>query len=518
VSVLLDEDGEIVTTSRRNLLRAAAVGTAALAAAPTLADSASAAALTPVPLARDPLLHLLRRATYGPTPATLARARTLGKTAWVDEQLNPYRFTDTACLTALTRFPGLNKTGPQLVAAGAAAAQAYAIDVQYGVLTRQFFSTRQLMEMMVEFWSDHFSMKIPSEKTRYAVTDFDRVVLRPRVFGRFADLLQAVIASPAMLGWLDNNTSRKGSPNENLGRELLELYTVGSSSGYTEADVLDAARVLTGWTFRPDTVAFLFRPDWHDTQPVKVMGFTAANATATGGRQVGVDLLNYLARHPATARRIAYKLCVRFVSDTPPAALVDRLAAVYRANDTNLRPVMRALLLSAEFAAAVGTKIRRPGECAAATVRILGGRPSSDSSIAAYHQWFYGLLIAGHAPRCWPEPNGYPDVAGSWVGAAATVGRWNLNQRAAAHLTTGITYPHLMTLFGGRRPATIAAFVDGLSRRILFQTLSATDRAVVFRFLGKNAADPVPSYFLDPAGRLKQVVTLLLDSPYFALR
>lgn len=496
------------------------MGTAALATVPAsvlLGGQAQATILPAVPLSTDPVLHLVRRATYGPTPASLAQARTLGRTAWIEAQLAPWRMDDSACNGALARFPALSLTCAQMAARGRTGSWDLMQQVQLGALLRQTSSNRQVHEMMVEFWADHFSIQVPSEKVWIGALDLDRTVLRGKNLGRFADLLVAVTAHPAMLAWLDNDTSHKDSPNENLGRELLELHTVGSGAGYTEADVAAAARVLTGWSFDKATGAPVFRADWHDTKPVQVMGFQAENSSATGGRQVGLDLLAYLARHPATARRIARKLAVRFVRDDPPAALVERLAATYLANDTAIIPVLRQLLLSAEFAASTGLKTRRPGEDAAATVRVLGGRPSPDTQVAAWKGWRWATAQAGHAPRGWPEPDGYPDDAASWTGAAAIIGRWNMHQGATGgSYGAGIVYPALGSLVGATRPATVGALVDALSRRVLFQTLGAQDRAAIVAFTGLAATAPVPSYWYD--FRIKLLITLLLDSPYFALR
>lgn len=506
--------------SRRDLLRVAGLGSAALATLPgsvLLGGQAEAATLPPVPLSGDPVLHLVRRATYGPTVASVAHARALGRTAWVDEQLAPWRMDDSTCLRALARFPALSMTCGQMASHGRNNSWNLMQQVQLGAFLRQTSSTRQLHEMVVEFWADHFAVQVPSEKVWLGAIDLDRTVLRGKGLGRFADLLVAVTSHPAMLAWLDNDTSHRDAPNENLGRELLELHTVGSGAGYGEADVAAAARVLTGWSFDQATGASVFRAEWHDTQPVQVMGFRADNRSATGGRQVGLDLLAYLARHPATARRIAHKLAVRFVRDDPPATLVQQLADTYLAHDTAIAPVLRQLLLSSEFAASTGLKTRRPGEDAAATVRVLGGRPSLDTQVAAWSGWRWAMAEAGHAPRGWPEPNGYPDDAASWTGAAAIIGRWNMHQGATGgSYGAGIVYPSLGSLVGARRPTTVGALVDALSRRVLFQTLSAHDRAVIIGFTGATAGAPVPSFWYD--FRIKLLITLLLDSPYFALR
>ena len=193
---------------------------------------------------------------------------------------------------------------------------------------------------MVEFWSNHFNIAIPSGEGWDVKTTDDREVIRAHALGTFADLLQASAKSPAMLRYLDNDVSTAQSLNENYGRELLELHTVGVDAGYTQADVVDSARLMTGYT--ADIYGtFTYRSSSHYVGPVTVLGFSHANGSAAGGQQVAEQYLSYLAHHPATARHLATKLAIRFVSDTPPSALIDRLAQIYLDNDTAIVPVLQ---------------------------------------------------------------------------------------------------------------------------------------------------------------------------------
>ena len=231
--------------------------------------------------------------------------------------------------------------------------------------------------------------------------------------------------------------------------------------------------------------------------------------------------LTHLARHPRTARRLATKLAVRFVSDTPPSALVDRLAAVYLANDTRIAPVLKSLFTSAEFAASVGQKTKRPLENMISTVRSMGVTPGPDTK-----GWLDSLLWnargAGQAPMGWPAPNGYPDVGAAWSGAGVMLAVWNwhMGQGWVATQTTGnqVTYPALRTLLPTTLPTTHGAFVDALATRLLHGPVPATTRDAICALLDKTAASPLRSTDAAVGWRLPYVVALVLDTPEFATR
>src|SRR3954453_17601733 len=234
-------------------------------------------------------------------------------------------------------------------------------DLGRAALGRAAWSRRQLLEVMVDVWSNHLNVTCPSDNVSDNRHRYDADVIRPHALGRFADLLEAATTHPAMLTYLDNASSTKKAPNENLGRELLELHTVGVGAGYTEAEVRDSARILTGLTVDGEGAA-TYRPKWHWTGAVTVLDFADPNASADDSGVVTASL-DPLARHPATARRSAALLARRavrapppraprhppppprrFVRAPPPAALVDRLAAAYTAADTAIAPVLRVLL------------------------------------------------------------------------------------------------------------------------------------------------------------------------------
>jgi uncharacterized protein (DUF1800 family) len=342
-------------------------------------------------------------------------------------------------------------------------------------------------------------------------------------------MLAASAAHPSMLGYLNQADSTKEAPNENYGRELLELHTVGVDAGYSEAMVLDSARIMTGYTIQWDERAPRFReyrydPSIHWTGKVRVLGFTHANARADG-RPVSDAYLDYLAHHPATARMIARKLAVRFVSDSPSSALVSRLASTYLAHDTAIVPVLRALFGSSEFRSARGAKVRRPYEDLIGTLRTLGYRllppqagPEARRSGPQALYWISSSLQ--QAPLAWVQPDGYPDVAEAWGSAGGLLHRWNMHQGLSGGWWPAkdrIVVPHLPGLLP-RRLTTYGDLVDALATRLTGEPLPARDAAAVLTFLGHSPGDRVRAS--DPAVSwdLVRTVAVLLDSANHQLR
>jgi uncharacterized protein (DUF1800 family) len=474
-------------------------------------------------LPADPLLHLLRRATYGPTPAAVAEIRQLGAAAWLDAQLKPATIADPVADGLAARFPWCAATTPAIRAAVTAKTlKPYdwtpVWQVGFATLARAIWSKRQLLEVMTEFWSNHLNVTCPSGDVWDSRADYDATVIRKYALGSFADLLKASARHPAMLTYLDNRSSTKAAPNENYGRELLELHTVGI--GYAEADVKNAARLLTGLTVDSTTGLYRYDPARHAVGAVTVLGFTHANATASTGEQAALALLDHLAVHPATALRIATKLCVRFVADEPPAALVTKLVKVYLDNRSAIAPVLRALFTSPEFAASIGAKSRTPYEDIVATLRTLNYGPEP-SGTTAIESLYWTCSNAGQAPLSWGPPNGYPDVAPAWASPSGTLVRWN------AHLNVGAGYwpatlvrpSSLVTAFAGPvTPATYGALVDAVSNRLLQMTLPNAQREALAGFFGKTTASPVKAK--DPAidWMFPYLMAMLLNSPTFALR
>jgi uncharacterized protein (DUF1800 family) len=452
----------------------------------------------------DPIAHLLRRATYGPNPAALAEAKKLGVAGWLDRQLDPSKIDDAACDKLIARLPLAGASIAQVRAS--VPVHSYDAFGQLGraAVARAVWSNRQLFETTAMFWANHLHIAAPSSGVWDSRPDYEAQVIRKFAFGRFADMLKASARHPAMLTYLDNRSSTKAHPNENYARELMELHTVGMI--YTEGDVQAAARLLTGMTVGPNGT-YVYDAGRHAAGPVKVLGFTGASADA---------LLDHLAHHPATARRLATKLCVRFVADDAPASLVAKLAKVYLDNGTAIAPVLRALFTSPEFAAAAGQKMRTPLEDLAATVRALGLGPET-AGVKALDALYNALVDAGNAPYRWSPPNGFPDVAAAWASPSAFLLKCNIHLNlAAGWYPSQLTRPaNLLKSLVPVQPATFGALLDALAVRLTGTRLPAAHTAAALSVAGKLPTSPVDKS-LD--GAAAYLIAMVLNSPTFQLR
>jgi len=322
--------------------------------------------------------HLLNRFSFGCTPELAAEAAAAGGPyAWFEAQLDPTSVPDPFADALPSWWPHLSMAAGQLQArddAGTLSSLDVSSDLLRWTLMRRAYSRRQLHEVMAAFWLDHLHVTV-HDGGSWAVRAEHDTAVRGHALGRFDDMLRQVVLGRAMGCYLDNSKSTARRLNENLGRELLELHTVGRDSGYSERDVLDAARVLTSHRVdRAGTWDAWYAPSDHWVGPVRVLGFEHANS-ASDGRPVAEELLHYLAHHPATARRLALKLCRRFVSDTPSDDVIGAVAQAYLDSGTDIAATLRVLVARPEFEAAVDAKTRTPVEDCIATWRALGMRP-----------------------------------------------------------------------------------------------------------------------------------------------
>lgn len=298
-----------------------------------------------------------------------------------------------------------------------------------------------LVERLVAFWSDHFSVSASKAPfARAAVGSFERETIRPFVLGKFADMLRAVEQHPAMLFYLDNQLSmgpnsragqnQKKGLNENLAREILELHTLGVDGGYTQADVTNLARIITGWTFagRDERLGpagtFVFAANWHEPGEFPLLG----KIYRGGDRAQGEAALADIARHPATATHLATKLARHFVADDPPPALVARLAETFQKTDGDLKAVTLALVNAEEAWSHPLTKVRRPWEFLLAGWRLLGRAPDDPGQIIG------ALGQLGQPLWTPPGPNGFPDTTAAWASAEGMKLRLDLAAQVARQL------------------------------------------------------------------------------------
>lgn len=372
-------------------------------------------------------VHLLKRLTFGATPAARDHINTIGESAWLAEQWDPASM-DTSAIDAKTAaLPALGQTAAELFKnyPNDADARAASIQLQLASGIRAAESPAQLFERMVDFWSDHFNVPFHDDAIleRLKLVE-DRNIIRPRALTSFSELVVASALSPAMLYYLDNFRSTAGAINENYGRELLELHTVGVDGGYTEADVVATSRLLTGWGIDRDTGLFKFSPGDHDTSPLTIMGWT--RPTTGDPFSHGVEFLQWLATQETCARFVSRKLAVRFVADNPDPALVDAMTNTWLANNSAVAPVLQTMIDHPAFDAAVSKKFRRPLDYFAFVLRALGAQTVATTDITQLGLLGGSLDGLGQLPFSWPAPNGYPDVENPWLNTGAMLGRWNL--------------------------------------------------------------------------------------------
>ena len=480
-------------------------------------SASEAARLTPVTvatvLAKDqPVPHLLRRTTFGPTPALIGEVDGKGIDAWLAEQLKPADIADDEADAVWAATPLVSMSPAEIHAAIEPRSWDAMLDYGKAVMGRQIWSKRQLYEVVVDFWANHLNVTVPSASSWDTGGPYHNDVIRKHALGSFTDMLVDAIRHPAMLRYLSNSTSTKQGVNENLGRELLELHTVGVGSGYTEADVRSSAYILTGRTETSDmggevTAEFLYDAPRHWTGAVKVLDFQHENASGEGGMEVGDAYLRYLAAHPATARTIATKLAVRFVADAPPPTLVERLAKTYLDNGTRILPVLDVLFRSGEFWANVGQKTRRPLEDIIAAARVIELRPG-DAVPAALERFYWYASQMSHAPLGWLAPNGYPDVQPAWRSTSTQLQLWNYHRALLRAEIEGTSPTPPRQLVADQPQANGAELVDSLCRRFCFPPLQPHHREALVAFAGAAPSD----------ARVAELAALLLDSPYSRLR
>ncbi|HET7873051.1 MAG TPA: DUF1800 domain-containing protein, partial [Terriglobales bacterium] len=393
----------------------------------------------PVNPALDPISHVLNRAGFGPRPRDYEKTRKLGKNpaeaawAWLEQQLHPEDITDDTADYATRRFETLSEPLGELFE--------YQPDLLHNelmrsTLVRAVLSERQLYEVMVQFWSDHFNIDPSKGDAKWLKVADDRLVIRPHALGAFPDMLRASALSPAMLWYLDGRVNRRSTasdkPNENYARELLELHTLGVHGGYTQKDVMEVARCLTGWTVRStDKPPYFqvgkveFHPEQHDFGAKEFLGeripAVAGSLPKTErevlGRHELERVLQIVISHPATAQHLATKLCRHLICDDPPAAVVTKVAETFHATDGDIRVVLRTLFGTEEFRQARGRKFKRPFTYIVSALRATAARTDAGIPLIDY------LRRMGHAPFSYPTPEGYADKAEPWMGTL--LWRWN---------------------------------------------------------------------------------------------
>ncbi len=562
----------IVLSSAFAISGSVAVAQAAKPATTTVAQT-TAAGQTGELLPDEQIQQVLNRLTFGARPGDADRVRSMGVDKWIDWQLQPNRIDDRGTDELMAKYPlfsmktadivsdytavqqlqrqvkkadagdtaadkkdtrrELLAQNPQLAQA-ARTAQQLVGDVQSAKLARAVTTNRQLDEVMVDFWENHFSVFAGKGETRLFLTQYDRDVIRPNALGKFRDLLGAVAKSPAMLFFLDNwqsaadsthptlaqrNNGRAGARfgiaarrpgagvfggqlppatrarlqdatpaqrqqvaqrvqqqakrgvNENYARELMELHTLGVDGGYTQKDVQEVARALTGWTFNRKTGEFVFNPAIHDAGAKIILG---KQFPAGHGEEEGEQVLDLIAHEPATAHFITTKLARYFVADDPPKALVDRCANTFSKTDGDIRETLRCVITSPEFfsRAAYRAKVKTPFQVVTSALRAVDALPDTTPRTAQLVARL-GEPIFGRQ-----TPDGWPDRGDAWMNTGAILNRINFGLSLAAGQLPGArldNWPQFDTL----RALPRAQQVDGVVKAMLGGQVSTQTREVL---------------------------------------
>lgn len=555
------------------------------------------------------VIQLVSRITFGLRPGDLDHVRHKGLNAFLDEQLHPERLDDSALQARLANLPTLSMSTGELMRKypapnqfqqarmhmemestrqqGLAPSHAAtapgmdgmsstrASDASQEVVTelgregllRALYSERQLEEVMVQFWMNHFNIFAGKGPDKWMLTSFERDTIRPHALGKFEDLLVSTARSPAMLFYLDNwmsaapgsnpepllgrreafdagwrrfggglmpaaftagNSgprflSNTGAPNgqkrglnENYGRELMELHTLGVDGGYTQQDVIELARCLTGWTVRRprEEAEFFFNPNIHDDGPKTVLGHKIA---AGRGIEDGLDALHILATHPSTARFVSLKLCRRFVSDNPPISLVERASDDFAKTNGDVRAVLKTILSSPEFysEAAYRVKVKSPFEMAASTLRAFDAETDAARPLI-------GLMARmGEPPFRYQAPAGYADLENTWISSSSLLARLNFATTIVSNRVPGTRIDFASAAGNVESPASV---VDDLSCRLTGEVLSAGSRQAILTSLQGIQAQSAPAAQSPPADErewfatVATVAALVIGSPEFQRR
>lgn len=476
--------------------------------------------------------HLLSRFTYGATPGQVDAVVKQGLENWFQQQLSA-ELPDDSLNLLLNKYTALKLSNQDIADTFPKPAQVLKMAIRDSVvnkdsvktdrqaykdviasymqqkgykpeqeLFKQFINQKvmraaythnQLQEVMTDFWFNHFNVSITKNDCAQFIPNYERQVIRPHALGKFDSLLLATAQSPAMLYYLDNFSSsgvqKQGKQmqglNENYAREVMELHTLGVDGGYTQQDVTQAARVLTGWTvyplgtivsgqqnflsrFTPEQLQnrgfvhqgdFLFNANKHDNGEKTVLG---RHFAANGGYQEGVDLLEMLANHPSTAQFISRKLAVRFVSDNPPKALISQMAKTFESTGGDIKQVLITMVSSREFwsKAAVREKTKSPFELAIGTVRSL------NAAITQPYQLYNWINKMGEKKYYYIAPTGFPDKGLYWINTGSLLERMNFGLAFAAGRIPGVS-ANLPALNNNHEPESAQAALITYSKLIM---------------------------------------------------
>jgi len=497
----------------------------------------------------------LNRLGFGPRVGDLEAFTAGGATdagrleAWLDAQLSPQSIEDTEleAKIAAAGFTTLEKSADELWADHILAEPEHKERVRpldetaRAAFLRAIYSRRQLLEVLTDFWHNHFNVYAWDYYTAPVWVAYDRDVIRGNAMGNFRKMLGEVAASWPMLYYLDNYLSSRAGPNENYARELFELHAMGAENylgvvpqdevardaedrpvGYVDGDVYEATRCFTGWTFDYDNGVFTHRDDWHDRFQKRVLAHSLAPDQPP--LRDGQDVLDLLADHPGTARFISRKLCRRLIGDDPPESVVESAAAVFFAHrdaTDQLKRVVETIVLSQEFSETWGEKVKRPFELVVSAMRAVDADLSFALDDKRTDSFLWLFERTGHLPFAWRAPDGYSDFKKDWLSTSPLTMSWRLlnwlvdqdHEDGSPVVDVVSETPESVT-----NPIELADF---WIQRILGRSMTPADRQEVIDMMaqGRNPELAVP-YRSDESARdrLRTMVALIMLSPDFLWR
>jgi uncharacterized protein (DUF1800 family) len=517
--------------NRRDFLKiiGAGAGAAAITANADNLIQALAAPDLPTPLrfpatadTRDSTWHVLNRVTFGPRPGQVDAVKKMGLQAYLEQQLNPSSIDDSAVENKLGDYITLDETVPELWNTEQRGMDA-PTELDSATVIRAVHSQRDLYQVMVNFWSEHFSMWHGKENCRFLITADDRDVIRKNALGKFRDLLFASAKSPAMLVYLDNYKSDKKHPNENYAREVMELHTL-TIGHYTETDVQELARCLTGWTLdlkrKSDNYGtFIFDPALHDDGQKTVLGKVIPPG---GGIKDAETVLEMLVTHPATAMHIASKLCRRFIQDDPPDSIVQAVQQTYLSTDGDIPSMLRTIFSSQEFLNAP-PKYKRPYEFLIslfrafdADVQPIGGHDSKGKQSNAIGLAPLAILRAmDHLPFDHITPDGYTDYASLWE--TNMLPRWNTSITTVYGVIPGVLVD-LKGMFGNYsiNSTDPAQTVKWFANHLFGRDLTSGELDAITKYLSQKGAPTLSTN--DGKLLMADAIGMLASAPAFMFR
>ncbi len=499
--------------NRRDFLKTLGIGAGASVVGAEFLPGAMQAlaapeAVTQAQATADPTWRALNRLTFGPRPGEVDAVNKIGLRAWISQQLDYEKIDVTESEKRLGDYATLDMTPKELLGFKGAQQGDVVRELDQATILRSIYSPREVYEVMVNFWSEHFSIWHQKELDKLLKTVDDREVVRKYALGKYRDILGASAKSPAMLVYLDNADSNKKHPNENYARELMELHTI-TIGKYTEDDVKEVARCFTGWTIgklRDENPGeFKFDPRIHDDGQKKVLGKVIPKG---GGIQDGETVLDMLASHPGTAELIANKLARRFIADTPPDSAVQAGKDAFLKSGGDIKAIIIAILSTPEFTNAA-PKYKRPYEYMVSLFRALNVEIEK-----ANPQLLQLLRNMGHLPFDWVTPDGYSDYSANWENNM--LARWNLAINTVSGKTAGVKVDLTALVRSQSVPLEPEAVINYFAQHLYGRPMTKAESDAIFGYMNSRGKVDLTK----DAGRrqMQETIGLMFAAPAFQFR